>query len=240
MEGLILQNLVSGYGNHIIVKDLTLSIADGETLILMGLSGSGKTTLLKTILGIVPPISGKILLHGKDIKSLPIEKRNVGYVPQDYGLFSYLSVGANISFGLRMRKISRDQQREKVQQMLQIIGLAEYEHKEIHELSGGQQQRVALARALAIEPELLLLDEPLSSIDQATKFEVASHLKNLFKLLKIPIIFVTHQYEDARFLSGRLAIMINGIIEQMGMVDDVVQHPKTPFIRRLLTPFFEQ
>jgi ABC-type Fe3+/spermidine/putrescine transport system ATPase subunit len=121
-----------------------------------------------------------------------------------------------------------------------LMGLNEYEHKSINELSGGQQQRVALARALAIEPELLLLDEPLSSIDQATKFEVATHLKKLFKTLHIPVIFVTHQHEDARFLGGRLAIMINGIIEQMGIVEEVIQHPKTEFVKRLLTPFFEQ
>lgn len=240
MEGLVLQSLTAGYGNKQVIKNLTLTVNNQETLVLMGLSGSGKSTLLKTILGIVAPQQGSMLLHGKDITALPIEQRNIGYVPQDYGLFPHLTVSANVSYGLRVRGSTHTEQQAKANDMLTFVGLPGYGLQHIHELSGGQQQRVALARALAIQPDLLLLDEPLSSIDQATKFDVATQLKSLFSSLKIPIIFVTHQHEDARFLGGRLAIMIDGIIEQIGPVSEVIQTPKTAFIKKLLTPFYNQ
>jgi iron(III) transport system ATP-binding protein len=240
MEGLFLQRITSGYKDKIILNNLSLSVMPKEPLILMGISGGGKTTLLKTIIGIIQPQQGTIVLNGRDITSLPIEDRKIGYLSQDYGLFPHLTVGDNIAYGPRINGASVKEQQTITKDLLGIMGLSGYENKAINDLSGGQRQRVALARALATKPDLLLLDEPLSSIDQVTKFDVATHLKTVFESLNIPIIFVTHQYEDARFLGGRLAIMDNGALLQVGEVQDVVNNPKNLFVKKLLTPIFEQ
>lgn len=234
---LSIQNISTGYGQENIIEDLSLEVKEKETLVLMGISGSGKSTLLLTILGIIKPRKGKIFLNNKEITALPIEERNIGFLPQDYGLFPHLNVIENVAYGLKMRGFSRKDQLEKAQEMLSLVDLKRYDAKRIHEISGGQRQRVGLARALAIKPELLLLDEPLSNIDQITKFEVATNLKNLFAKLEIPIILVTHNHEDASFLSEQLAILVDGKIEQIGRVEEIIENPKTPFIKRLLVPF---
>lgn len=237
MNGLSLQHLTASYGAEDIVEDVSFEVRPQEDLVLMGISGSGKTTLLLTILGIITPKTGKILLNGKEIQALPIEERNIGYLPQDYGLFPHLNVIENVSYGLLVRGIPRKERFEKAREMLELVDLKGYDTRKVRELSGGQRQRVGLARALAIDPEMLLLDEPLSSIDQITKFEVATHLKNLFSKLKIPIILVTHNNDDARFLAKRLAIMVDGKIEQVGTTVEVLANPKTQTVRRLLAPF---
>ncbi len=237
MEGLVLQNVTSGYDHQVVFKNLNLEVKPKTTLVLMGVSGTGKTTLLKTILGILKPLQGSIYLAGRNISNLPIEERNIGYVPQNYGLFPHLDVAANISFGLQVRHVPPDEQKKIIEQMIHLIELKGYEHKKITELSGGQQQRVALGRALAVKPDLFLLDEPLSNIDQATKFDVASDMKKLFDSLNIPIILVTHQYEDAQFFGANVAIMVEGIIVQIGSYEELVAHPKNPFVKKLLVPF---
>lgn len=237
MKGLAIDDLTSGYGAKTIVNSLTLEVKEKETLVLMGASGSGKTTLLLTILGILSPEKGKILLNDREIQGLPIEERNIGYLPQDYGLFPHLNVIDNVSYGLRVRDASKKEQLTKAQGMLELVDLKGFDSRRIQELSGGERQRVGLARALAINPDLLLLDEPLSNIDQVTKLDVATHLKNLFTKLDIPIILVTHNHEDALFLSEQLAIMIDGKIEQIDDVKEILKNPKSPFIRRLLMPF---
>jgi len=203
----------------------------------MGTSGSGKTTLLLSILGIVRPRSGTIELNGMALNGIPLEERNIGYLPQDYGLFPHLNVLDNIAYGLRVRGQSLEEQRERAQKILSLVQLEGMEQKKIQQLSGGQRQRVGLARALAIEPNLLLLDEPLSNIDQMTKFDVATEMKNLFATLDIPIILVTHNHEDALFLSERLAILIDGRIEQSGNLKEILKHPKSLIVKRLLMPF---
>lgn len=237
MEGLLLQNLTAGYADYTVFKNLSLTVAPKTILVLMGTSGSGKTTLLKTILGIITPQTGTISCARKDLIKLPIEQRNIGYLSQNYSLFPHLTVGENIAYGLRIRGVPRDEQRAQVKNMLELIDLKGYENKAVAELSGGQQQRVGLARALAIKPDLFLLDEPLSNIDQATKFTVAQDMKKLFDTLNIPIILVTHQYEDALFFDAQIAIMIKGVIEQVGSYQELTTHPKNPFIKKLLTPF---
>ncbi len=239
MNGLSIQHLVAGYNEHVVIHDLSLEVGKKETLVLMGPSGSGKTTLLLSILGIVHPQKGSIRLNGDDLGPLPLEQRNIGYLPQDYGLFSHLTVSGNIAYGLRIRGVSPEQQNIIVEKMLALVQLEGQSDRRIQELSGGQKQRVGLARALAIEPKLLLLDEPLSNIDQMTKRDVATHLKLLFAKLDIPIILVTHNHEDALFLSEKLAILIKGVIEQFGTVKDIIKNPKTPVIKRLLMPFAE-
>lgn len=237
MAGLFLRGITTGYADLVVIKDLNLEVRPKTTFVLMGLSGSGKTTLLKTILGILHPIKGTIELDGKDITRLPIEQRNIGYLSQSYGLFPHLTVAGNIAYGLRIKGMPHDEQKDVVSRMLELVDLTGYEHKSALELSGGQQQRVGLARALAVKPSLFLLDEPLSNIDQATKFDVATDMKKLFDELNIPIILVTHQYEDAQFFNARVAIMVEGAIEQVGSYQELVAQPKTPFIKKLLTPF---
>lgn len=237
MAGLSLQNITAGYARATILQDFSLDVGAHQTLVLMGPSGSGKTTLLLTILGIIKPTSGKVMLNDKDIGMLPIEERNVGYVPQDYGLFPSLNVIDNVSYGLRVRGIDKERQHAAAKEVLELVGLSGYDSRKMNELSGGQRQRVALARALAIKPDLILLDEPLSNIDQVTKLDVAKHLKSLFGKLQVPIILVTHNHEDALFLSEDLAILIEGRIEQIGHVKEIMRSPKTPFIKRLLMPF---
>lgn len=236
IDGLSASNLVSGYGEKIIVKDLSLDVRPDETLVLMGASGSGKSTFLLTVLGIIPPKKGKITLNGRDITRLPIEQRNIGFLPQDFGLFPHLDVLGNITYGLRVRGIPKKEQERMAGQMIDLVDLAGLEKRSISELSGGQRQRVALARALAIRPDLLLLDEPLANIDQITKYDIAVQLKELFHRLQIPIIMVTHNREDALFLAERLAVMVEGRIEQTGSVDEVMKHPKSEIIRRLVSP----
>ena len=237
MVELKIDNLSSGYRGKSIIKGLSLEAPPLETMVMMGPSGSGKTTLLLTILGIVAPFEGKVFLNDKDISGLPIEDRNIGYLPQDYGLFPHMNVQENVAFGLRVRGVPRDIRDKKAIEMIQLVNLSGFEKRKIHELSGGERQRVGLARALAIDPDLLLLDEPLSNIDQVTKHEVAHQLKQLFRKLKIPIILVTHNHEDAIFLADKLVILINGAIEQIGTLNEVLEHPKSDFIKRLLRPF---
>lgn len=236
-KGLSIQNLKSGFGSKIIIPDLSLEVAPKETLVLMGISGSGKTTLLLTILGIHTLAEGKIILSGQDITNTPIEERNIGYLPQDYGLFPHLNVIDNVDYGLRVRGLPKSQREAVAEEMLSLTDLKGLEKRRIDELSGGQRQRVGLARALAIKPGLLLLDEPLSNIDQVTKLDVAEQLKELFRKLEIPIILVTHNHEDAIFLAEKLAIMIEGKIEQIGSFEEIIKSPKDPIIRRLLMPF---
>lgn len=237
MIGLHINNITSGYNKKPIVRNCSLQVAPKETLVLMGPSGSGKSTLLLTILGGIVPFSGNIVLDDQDISLLEMEKRNIGYLPQDYGLFPHMNVEENVSFGLKVRGILKEVQNEIVEKMLHLVHLQGFEKRTIRELSGGERQRVGLARALAIGPKLLLLDEPLSNIDQVTKQEVALDLKELFHKLDIPIILVTHNTEDASFLAEKLAIMINGSIEQIGTLHEVRDHPRTDFIRRLIHPF---
>ena len=166
-----------------------------------------------------------------------MEMRNIGYLPQDYGLFTHLNVLENIAFGLRVRGVPKEEREEIAKKMLALVNLRNYEKRRIRELSGGEKQRVGLARALAVSPALLLLDEPLSNIDQVTKREVAEQLKELFKKLAIPIILVTHSSEDAHFLAEKLAVMVEGTIEQIGPVHEIMTHPKNEFIKKLLNPF---
>lgn len=237
MKGLSIQNLTTGYGQKSIIEDLSLEVTEKETLVLMGISGSGKTTLLLTILGIITPKKGKIILNDTEINTVQIEERNIGYLPQDYGLFPHLNVIDNVDYGLRVRGLPKSEREAIAEDMLNLTDLKGLETKKVSELSGGQRQRVGLARALAIKPKLLLLDEPLSNIDQVTKLDVATQLKELFKKLEIPIILVTHNHEDALFLAERLAIMIDGKIEQEGLVAEIIKNPKTPLIARLLKPF---
>jgi ABC-type Fe3+/spermidine/putrescine transport system ATPase subunit len=239
MNTLLLQHVKAGYGNRVIVKDVSLEVRPKEAMVIMGPSGCGKTTLFLSILGIITPRHGRMLLNDQDIAALPIEQRNIGYLPQakNYGLFPHLNVLDNVAYGLRVRGVDPREREKRAREVLELVELHGFAKRRVDELSGGQSQRIGLARALAIEPQLLLLDEPLSNVDQVTKFEVASELKKLFERIDIPVLLVTHGHEDAVFLGGQLAVMVEGKIEQVGTVKKVMQSPKTDLIKRLLRPF---
>lgn len=237
--GLSLKGLDAGYGEKLVIKGLSLDVGADETLVIMGPSGCGKSTLLLSILGILKPQSGEIRLHDRDISDASIESRNIGYLPQDYGLFPHLGVLDNVAYGLRVRGVAPKEREAIARDMLSRVELNKHEKSRTQDHSGGERQRVGLARALAIKPSLLLLDEPLSNVDAVTKYDVASQMRKLFGELEIPIVLVTHNHEDALFLAARLAIMVDGKVEQEGPVKDVVSKPKTALIRRLLSPYAE-
>ena len=232
--GLQITKLKAGYGSKVVLEDCSLSVKGSETMVLMGPSGCGKSTLLLSLVGVLAPLSGKILLNGKNLNGVPIEMRNIGYLPQDYGLFPHLDVQGNIEYGLMVRGVQRAERQKTALEMLELVNLHGMAHRRIKELSGGQRQRVGLARALAIKPDLILLDEPLSSVDQLTKSEVARKLREVFGRIKIPKIVVTHTPYDAFVLADKLAVMIEGKIVQKGMPARVFAKPKNEMIRKLV------
>lgn len=216
MHALTIHNLVKSYnGQNKILSGLNFAVGEDEIVTIMGKSGSGKTTLLLCILGFVVPETGEIMLDGKNINSLPIEKRQIAYVPQDYALFPHLSVKDNIAFGLTVRKADTETRHAKVNELLKAVELSpEIAGRSVEELSGGEKQRVALARALAIEPRLFLLDEPLSAIDVETKQTVGRELRALIKKLRLPAVIITHDPTDAKNLGDRIYYLSNGTITQ--------------------------
>lgn len=212
MPQLTIRNLTKSYnGQKKILDGLNLVIKGDEIVTIMGKSGSGKTTLLLSILGFIVPETGEIMLDGQNIVSFPIEKRLIAYVPQDYGLFPHLSVKDNIAFGLSLRRIDTATREAKVNELLKMVELSlETAERSIEELSGGEKQRVALARALAIQPNLFLLDEPLSAIDIETKQAVGHELRALIKKLRLPAIIITHDPSDAKTLGDTVYYLNDG------------------------------
>lgn len=201
MPALRIKNLTKRYNGINVLDHLHLEVEEGEIVTIAGKSGSGKTTLLLCILGFIQQDRGEIILHRQPIHKFPIEERQLGYVPQDYGLFPHLTVEENITFGLVIREEPLIAQKQAVQELLALVRIPpHFAQRQVIDLSGGEKQRVALARALAIKPNLFLLDEPLSAIDPETKKGVAQELRNLIKKTKIPAIIITHDSQDAKSL----------------------------------------
>ena len=234
MTGVTLQNVSKNFGKTKALENIDWEIRDGEFMVLVGPSGCGKTTMLKIILGALEPSSGHVYLNRKLIDDVPIAKRNIGFVPQDFGLFPHLTVYDNIAYGLRIRKHSSDRIRLHVRQMITMLQLDGLDDRKPRQLSWGQQQRVALARALAIEPALLLLDEPLSAVDWTTRQEIARDIKRLQERLKITAVYVTHDIHEAFDLGHRVAVMSKGKIEQCDSPENLAKDPKTPFVAHFI------
>jgi len=204
------------YNGIKILDRLNLELKEGEIITIAGKSGSGKTTLLLCILGFVRQDGGKIVLHGQPIQELPIEERQLGYVPQDYGLFPHLTVEENITFGLKVRERPLTVQKQAVQELLSMVRISpRFAQRQVTDLSGGEKQRVALARALAIKPDLFLLDEPLSAIDPETKETVTKELRALIKKTKIPAIIITHDLQDAKSLGDQRYALKKGKLRKV-------------------------
>ncbi|MCG8541959.1 MAG: ABC transporter ATP-binding protein [Clostridia bacterium] len=225
-----LKNISKVFENKRVLKGINLIVNEGEMLSLLGPSGCGKTTTLKIIAGLFSPDCGDILFNGKSIVNIPVEKRGAVIVFQDYLLFPHMTVEENIAFGLKMAKIKKPKRRVKVREMIDLVKLDGCEKKYPSELSGGQKQRVAIARALAIEPKVLLLDEPFSNLDTRLRESMRIFVCDIQKKLGITTILVTHDKEEALLTSHRVAVILDGEIKQIGTPAEVYEKPSSPLV----------
>jgi molybdate/tungstate transport system ATP-binding protein len=216
------------------LQDINLSIPDGEFFMLIGPTGAGKTLVLEAIAGIVPITSGHIFVKGKEITRLPPEQRGTSIVYQDYSLFPHLSVLKNITYGLRYHKNNSKASKKWVTWLMDQLGLQPLAQRSIHNLSGGEKQRIALARALAVNPSVLLLDEPLSALDPDFREDIRDLLKKLHREVETTFLMVTHDFAEAMFLGERMAVLNYGKIDQIGPVQEVFKKPATPFVAKFM------
>jgi sulfate transport system ATP-binding protein len=232
------RNLNKRFGATVVCDNLNLDIPDGELVALLGPSGSGKTSLLRIIAGLEVPDSGSVLFHGEDATHTDVRERQVGFVFQHYALFPQMSIFENVAFGLRVRpKATRPSEAEiksKVTALLKLVQLDWIADRYPHQLSGGQRQRIALARALAVEPKVLLLDEPFGALDAKVRKELRRWLRRLHDEMHVTSVFVTHDQDEAMEVADRIVVMNQGRIEQVGSPDAVYDHPATPFVLQFL------
>ena len=230
MAHLEIENLCKRFGAFVALDDIGLSAERGEFVVLLGPSGCGKTTLLRAIAGLEPQDSGRIVHAGRDISRLPPSERDYGIVFQSYALFPNLDVGQNVAYGLSSWRSGRDTFRQRVDDMLRLVGLPGTENKYPAQLSGGQQQRIALARALATKPDLLLLDEPLSALDAIERVRLRSEIRKLQQTLGVTTIMVTHDQEEALSMADRIVVMKSGRIQQVGDPASIYHRPANDFV----------
>ena len=233
-----IRNLCKSFGKTIVCDNLNLDIEAGELVALLGPSGSGKTSLLRIIAGLEVPDSGTVLFHGADTTNTNVRDRQVGFVFQHYALFAHMTIFENVAFGLRVRpKTTRPSDREitaKVTELLKLVQLDWLADRYPHQLSGGQRQRIALARALAVEPKVLLLDEPFGALDAKVRKELRRWLRRLHDEMHVTSVFVTHDQDEAMEVADRIVVMNEGRIEQQGSPDEVYDQPATPFVLQFL------
>jgi sulfate transport system ATP-binding protein len=229
-----LENISKYYGHQVVVNNVNLEIQNGEFFVLLGASGSGKTTVLNIIAGLTAPDKGRVWLHDRDVTTLSTQKRNVGFVFQNYALFQYMTVAENIEFGLQIRKVPKEQRQRRRDELLELVGLVGLGNRLPSQLSGGQQQRVALARALAVEPDVLLLDEPLGALDAKIRIELRRSLKKIQRKLGVAAILVTHDQEEAFDLGDRIGVMNFGRLIEVGTPQSLYQYPKTEYVASFL------
>ncbi len=230
MAKLSLDSLTRSYGDLTVVNSVSLDIPHGEFLVLLGPSGCGKTTTLRMIAGFVEPSSGSIRIGTQDVTAKPPWKRNCGLVFQNYALFPHMTVAENVAFGLEMRQVDKSEMAKRVSDALRMVRLEHLGHRYPRQMSGGQQQRVALARALAIQPDVLLLDEPLSNLDAKLREEVRIEIRELQRKLGLTTILVTHDQEEALTVADRLVVMQDGHVRQIGSKRDLYERPADRFI----------
>ncbi len=230
MDALVIKNLEKKFGDIEILKTINLEVKQGEFVSLLGPSGCGKTTTLRIIAGLLDATSGEVYINGVNVADVPVHKRNNGMVFQNYALFPHMTVAQNIEYGLKQHKISRAERRKKVREGMELVHLEYLAGRYPKQLSGGQQQRVALARALVLQPNLLLLDEPLSNLDARLREEMQMEIRNIQKKLNVTTIFVTHDQKEALSMSDKVAVMNKGIIEQYGTPEELYDNPKTEFV----------
>jgi putative spermidine/putrescine transport system ATP-binding protein len=225
-----LRNLTRAFGASRALDGMSLEIAPGELVALLGPSGCGKTTALRIVAGFETADAGEVLVDGQDVSGVPAARRDMGMVFQSYSLFPNMSALDNVGFGLRMRKANAATRRQRANELLEMVGLSAQASQFPHQLSGGQQQRVALARALAIEPRVLLLDEPLSALDAKVRLQLREQIRTLQQRLGTTTLFVTHDQEEALSMADRVGVMRTGKLEQVAVPDELYSRPATPFV----------
>ncbi len=234
MSNLAFNSIRKTFGSTVALQGLDLDVHDGELIALLGPSGCGKTTALRIAAGFEAADSGRVVVGADDISNLPAHKRNMGMVFQSYSLFPNLDVSANVEYGLRTRKVDKAERRRRVADILELVELSDHTTKYPHQLSGGQQQRVALARALAIEPSVLLLDEPLSALDAKVRSNLRDEIRRIQTELGITTLFVTHDQEEALGISDRIGVMSQGRLEQLGTPAEIYGNPSSAFVARFI------
>ena len=222
------------YRGRTVLEDVSFEIRRGEFLSLLGPSGSGKTTILRLLIGIEQPTSGRILKEGKDITAMPPMDRNIGIVYQNYSLLPKLDIYHNIAYALQSRKTDKEEIRRKVREIIEAVGLEEHIYKKPRQLSGGQQQRVAIARTLVLNPDLILFDEPMSALDAEIKLVLRRQLKEIQRKMKITMVYVTHDQEEAFALSDRIMVLNDLHIAQLDTPHNLYHHPADDFVRRFI------
>ena len=230
MAAVTIENLRKVYGDFVAVDNMNLEVKDGEFLILLGPSGCGKTTTLRMLAGFVEQNTGRLAIGERDVTAEPPYRRNIGLVFQNYALFPHLTIFENVAFGLRRRKLPEDEIRTRVREALELVRLGHLEDRYPKQMSGGQQQRVAIARAIAIRPDILLLDEPLSNLDAKLRLQVRDELRALQRKLNITTIMVTHDQDEAMYVGDRLVVMQEGKIQQIGTPIELYNHPANRFV----------
>lgn len=235
MVKLRIKNLIKIYDNKKVLDSITFSVEDGEFLSILGSSGCGKTTLLKIIIGIEKPTSGKITKNRKNITNSDPSKRGMGIVFQDYALFPNMTVLENVMYALKLKLKDKNKAKEESLKMLEMVKMTEHSKKYPHELSGGQKQRVAIARTLALKPDVVLFDEPMSALDADNRLVLRKELKSIQNQLKTTMIYITHDQEEAFSLSDRVMVLNNGKIQQIDTPQEIFNHPKNEYVKKFVT-----
>lgn len=231
MEILRAEKLTKKFGDRTALDNISFSVEKGEFLSILGPSGCGKTTLLRILIGLLPADSGKILLEGNDITNAPPDKRKMGIVFQNYALFENMTVSGNISYAMRFRPELKDIAKERTNELISQVGLTEHKNKYPSELSGGQQQRVAIARTLALSPDIILFDEPMSALDVATRLTMREELKEIQYRFGTTMIYITHDQEEAFSMSDRIMVMGEAEIHQIGTPDELLDSPADGYVK---------
>lgn len=234
MTALSIQGISKSFGRTVVLRNISLEVDSGDLFFLLGASGCGKSTLLRILAGLEQPDSGSIMIDGTSILDVPAHERGIGMVFQQYALWPHMTVAQNVRFGLEVQGVLRQERNTRVEEALALVRMSDLGSRYPHELSGGQQQRVALARALAVRPRIILLDEPLSNLDARLREEIRHELQELHHSLKVTMIYVTHDQEDALTLATKIALLHSGVVEQVATSIELYHSPRTRYVAEFL------
>ena len=233
---IIVENATKKFGDFVALDEVSIEVPDGSLTALLGPSGSGKSTLLRVIAGLETPDSGRVIISGQDMTEVAVQDRHVGFCFQHYAAFKHMTVRDNVAFGLKIRKKGKDETEERVRELLRLVHLEGFIDRYPSQLSGGQRQRMALARALAVEPKVLLLDEPFGALDAKVREELRAWLRRLHDEVHVTTIFVTHDQEEAMDVAEQIVVMNDGAVEQAGGPRDLYEHPNSEFVMGFVGP----